>query len=319
MPFLKEIWPILIFPAACIIAVAIFWPKLVALVQGSGLLRKALAGTEVLFATLLSVVASIFEVWKKQSFDKPTPEWRFGLSLCLALVVLYFVLKMVAHTVKEKDQAEIARLKQEIQSEQLKSKVVQQQRDNSVYTVSLLREIVEVKLERLTDLNSSSEPISFDALFDKALAPEVQIRFIIASIHKYFQRHLPPDGVLTLHLFMLDRSDSNQLVAVHSWDGKSDRCFPEEYLQYMKLIDPKGAPSVVARCYNSPRKLLLIPSCVEAERKRDFSFFHASQKDFVCSMLLFKHVFESRGKEDAFVISMDTNIDGFFKSEAERG
>ena len=148
----------------------------------------------------------------------------------------------------------------------------------------------------------------------KTLAPEEQVQLILKTVHGFYQQRLKAGHRLRLAMYLPDPGKTH-LNLVYSWDGNHEKCV-KDHPDYMQLSSPKGAMSAIAQLYHDPRELIrTIPDC---RKDSSFEFFRPDQRNYLKSMMLFKHAFDQPASKDSgFVLCLDTDQPDFFKAEDE--
>lgn len=272
---------------------------------------------EVLLAGALTVVAGIFSLWAKASWITKSEEGNYeaafglfemvGLWLWVVVLSLYFVLKGLNYHAKEKNAADVADLKLQLQG-------AKRQRTRIWEVMGTISEIVNGKIKRFRLLQASGQPITTEALA-AAIDPPGQIRYILLCLHGHYERALDQGKTLRLGVYVTDK-DGKSMTIEFSWNGKDEECFSKQWGEYMKIADPRGAKSLIMELYHDHKtNIRVIPDCEAAAKDGHFHYFRPEQKDYIKSMVAMKKI--NASGDQCIILTLDTNAPGFF-SDADK-
>lgn len=270
--------------------------------------------TSVLAAALAAFIASYFDVFKKPTYI-PTPQYRpdwhvlFWGATWAAVTAYYFASSFCAIATKESEEFKSKQLAVEIAS-------IKGQRDVLAKITSFANQMVTQKIDRFSAL-IEQRPITTEKFLAR-VEPLFQVQFIVKLIHEFYKPEQAAKTVLRLALWnRAPAADGlpERLVPFFTWDGEKENCFRNSYADRMTLVNPRGAISEIVKCYHSNDKIKIIPDCVEAERRGEFSFFTPEQKDRVKSMVLYKHIFMRQAQPQAIVLLLVSGVQGHFRQD----
>jgi hypothetical protein len=301
---------------------AVLWNVLLKRIRGNLAFRVIVYLSEAAVAVGLSLVASIFEIFRKPTYTPtPTyqPDWHvfFWASLWAAMASYYLAVKLTSITVKEGEEIASKKLAADLDKEKAASHSLVRQRDLLVRITSFARQIVTKKTSRLCAL-APAKSITDKQLFDQ-MNPGLQIQSMVKLIHEFFKPGNARNPNLRLALWLKtgpDATGSERMSIAYSWNGDKEDCFSGRSSDRMRLLNPLGTHSEVVKCYSFPvQTIKIIPNCTKAAEKHEFEFFYPEQRNTVASMLLYKHVFIQDAYPVAVVLLLVSSMEDHFKQE----
>lgn len=290
--------------------------RLVDLLRRSSVSRATILSIDPTLAIVLSILASLFALFQPATYQSNSGWLFIGGALWSVTMWAYISLKVTGEFAKNKDQEEIAGLRNTLNNTAAKAKLLSVQRDSETRLVSFIGTIVDKKMERLMAAVRTGS-IKTAADFAKALNPTEQLTSIIMATHSVISGMLNSGYRLRIGVYMRSQRDPQNLRIAFSWDGTRTDCFSKRQGDYWRLDDPTGTKSAVCSCFHKSDGFILIPSCPEAVKERTFFYFTPDQERYLKSMVIMRHNMREGLHTDAVVASLDTDQEFFFNKDRE--
>jgi hypothetical protein len=278
-----------------------FWQRarLIQLKRNKATIHFFIEGSEWVLAIAISIVATFFELYKKDTWSCTNQSLVGSSAILTAVTTIYICVKGLSAAAKKKDSEEIAALQTEkaelldtLSEEQRKSSMLEEQRNKVLEVTTYVRKIVDSKMNRLATCLGGRGQITVNDI-TKALDPAGQVNVIVKTIFYYFEKGKQPDAQLRLGIYARNPDDLNELKRIYSWDGKCVDCFKRTGKELGRLDDPEGIKTQLLLSFHSSDTVLIIESCAKAAEKGQFNYF-PGQQNYLKSMMLYKHVFEEK-------------------------
>lgn len=259
---------------------------------------------DAIVVVLSTVVASVFEVWKKGVITTAASELS-AVYLALGFLLTFgILLKWLISSAKETSKDAM---------DELKAKNVETQKslDLHISLEALIGSAIEHKISRLAAAIEKKLGLSEGA------NPEQQIRKLFQILHGYFSKFLGSGKKLRIGIYVLS-DDETYLEPAQSWDGDKTDVFSGEHQKFMRLNAPGGAKSAVVQVWLQQDPFVFVANCEAAEKLSTFRFFNESQREKIKGMVAYRHNMSGDGGLDAFVITLDANDPALFTDEMEK-
>jgi hypothetical protein len=317
---------LLVDSIVCVVLLALtFWQRatLIQLKRNKATFHYFIEGSEWVLAIAISLVATFFELYKKDTWVCTNQSLVGSSAILTAVTTIYICVKGLSAAAKKKDSEEIAALQTEktalseaLGKAERKTNLLVEQRDKVLEVTTYVRKIVDSKMTRLAACLDGKEAINM-ADITKALDPAGQVNVIIRTTFYYFEKEKRPDAQMRLGIYARNPDDLNELKRIYSWDGKTVDCFKRSGKELGRLDDPEGIKTQLLKSFHSSDTILIIESCPKAAERGEFNYF-PGQQNYLKSMMLYKHVFEHNGTKDALILTLDSSEEALFKNKDEQ-
>lgn len=308
------------------------WPNISAFVAGlaigvvlwfllRGWLRKTefhgfphrLVAIDAALVVFVTILTSVFELWKSTTWKELTWPGSFAYTVVGLLIALGVGGKWLLSEAKELSKTAFEKLEKkclEMRKESDRQRVIE----------DLAREAMTEKLKRLQE--EYIRPIPPPRSVATALDPDRQLLILIKVLHGWLKRHVNPPGRLRIGVYGLGE-DNLTLEPLFSWDGSRNNVFGGNHKERMKLSaaadsSPHGGKSVVVQVWQQSDPFVIVTDTDIASREGKFYFFREEHRQTLKSMIAYKHLLSGPLRNEAFVLTLDSDQAGLFSADVEK-
>lgn len=249
----------------------------------------------------IAVVPELFELWKRTVYTRLDNYGSVGYFSVGVLFAICVFSEWVAAASKELSSTAVGRLQSDLQK-------AKHGFDVFASLEALVSEVMHAKLERLSQRRATGNGELIDAL-----APAEQILVLIRVLHGHFAKSVNPGKRLRIGVYM-PAEDGKALEPAYSWDGKKTGCFSGKHQEFMRIGNPGGARSEVVKCWESEEPFRFV---ADGLNSKTFRYFSSGQEKSLRSMVAYRHNLTGLSPDDAFVITLDSDIPDFFSGDRQ--
>lgn len=272
-----------------------------------------LVAIDAVLVIVVTILTSIFELWKATTWREltwPGSSAYAAVGLLIALGVGGKWLLSEAKELSKKAFYELEATCNKIRQEHNRQQAIE----------DLAREAMAEKLKRLQEEYARPTPLPKNVA--TALAPDLQLLILIKVLHGWLKRHVKPPCRLRIGVYGLGE-DNLALEPWFSWDGSRNNVFSGDHKDRMKLSAaadsaPHGGKSVVVQVWQQSDPFVIVSDTDAASREGKFFFFREEHRQTIKSMIAYKHLLSGRLRNEAFVLTLDSDQAGLFSADVEK-
>ena len=261
----------------------------------------------------VTILTSVFELWKASTWKELTWPGSFSYTAVGLFIALGIGGKWLLSEAKELSKKAFDQLEatcNETRKESDRQRVIE----------DLAREAMTEKLKRLQEeyVRPTPPPKSVAT----ALDPDRQLLILIKVLHGWLKRHVKPPSRLRIGVYGLGE-DNLTLEPLFSWDGSRNNVFGGNHKERMKLSSaadssPHGGKSVVVQVWQQSDPFVIVADTDAASREGKFYFFREEHRQTLKSMIAYKHLLSGPLRNEAFVLTLDSDQAGLFSADVEK-